>query len=389
MNATVINAAGDVHVIDAVSRANETAAAVTLLEAIPVPCAVYCTANHQLRFANQGFRKMFGRGDAIALQHVFEARFAHYPQKGDDDNATKLPQSDAQARRVYDAFEPASNNWFCMQWSDFDWSDGLNHTMVTVSNTSARHAAVRDQVHERDKLLFTSRMMSVGEMASTIAHELNQPLAAIINYLAVSRRLLESPDTVGDALEAVDMAQAQAQHASAVIRHLREFVRAREPQRRAHRVESIIAKVLQLTELDIKQNLVTVTHDCAANLPHALIDDVMIEQVLLNLVRNAIGAMRETHPMHRRILVTVALNLDDDLEVRVTDSGCGVTRDHEGRLFEPLFTTKPDGLGIGLAICRSILEYHTGRLWFERDADGQTVFALTLPTIDIQGDSND
>jgi len=134
---------------------------------------------------------------------------------------------------------------------------------------------------------------------------------------------------------------------------------------------------------------VTVTHDCAVNLPHALIDDVMIEQVLLNLVRNAIGAMRETHPMHRRILVTVALNLDDELEVRVTDSGCGVTRDDEGRLFEPLFTTKPDGLGIGLAICRSILEYHTGRLWFERDADGQTVFALTLPTIDIQGDSND
>lgn len=362
----------------------ERVAASTVLEALPAPCAVYSHRDQSLRFANAAFASMFGRGDAIASRRVFEARFQRYAQSGE-----ALPSELADSALQYDAFEPASNNWFAMQWSDFKWSDGERHALVMVSNTSARHAAVRDQVHERDKLLFTSRMMSVGEMASTIAHELNQPLAAIMNYLAVCTRLLDSPDNHDDAREAIDMARAQAEHASSVIRHLREFVRAREPRRSAHSVAAIIEKVLQLTELDVKQNLVCVAHSCNAQLPDVNVDDVMIEQVLLNLFRNAIGAMREIHPMHRRIKVHAALNLDEDVEVRVTDSGSGVSSDAEHRLFEPLFTTKPDGLGIGLAICRSILEYHGGRLWFERDAEGHTVFALTLPTISPQGDSND
>ncbi len=222
-------------------------------------------------------------------------------------------------------------------------------------------------------------------MASTIAHELNQPLAAIINYLTVSGRLMESPDNLSDAREAVAMAQTQAEHASAVIRHLREFVRAREPQRDAQRIDQLVARVLKLIDLDIRQNLVQLSHRCDDDLPDVLVDDVMIEQVLLNLIRNAIGAMREVHPMHRRVRIVAHLNLDDDVEVRVTDSGCGVSEEQESRLFEPLYTTKPDGLGIGLAICRSILEYHNGRLWFERDDDGQTVFSMTLPTVLSEG----
>lgn len=355
-----------------------TAAAATLLEAMPSACAVYCCEDDQLRFANRRFRGTFGGGDAIASRRVFEARFQRY-----------VADTTQTGTRSFDAFEPASNNWFAMQWSDFRWTDNSRHAMLMVSNTSARHAAVRDQVHERDKLLFTSRMMSVGEMASTIAHELNQPLAAIINYLNVGSRMLESPQGVDDARSAIDMARTQAQHASDVIRHLREFVRAREPRRQRHRLTTIVDKVLQLTELDVKQSLVCVTQDCADALPDVHVDDVMIEQVLLNLIRNAIGAMREIHPMHRRIQVKAMVNLDDDIEVRVIDSGTGVSQSHENQLFEPLFTTKADGLGIGLAICRSILEYHNGRLWFERDRDGQTVFAMTLPAYTSPGESDE
>ncbi len=354
------------------------AAAATLLEAMPSPCAVYCRDDGQLRFANRRFRSMFGRGDAIASRRVFEARFQRY-----------VADTTPTGGRSFDAFEPASNNWFAMQWSEFRWTDGSVHSMLMVSNTSARHAAVRDQVHERDKLLFTSRMMSVGEMASTIAHELNQPLAAIINYLNVGARVLESPQGIDDARSAIDMARTQAQHASDVIRHLREFVRAREPRRQRHRLSAIVDKVLQLTELDVKQSLVCVTLECADALPDVHVDDVMIEQVLLNLIRNAIGAMREIHPMHRRIRVQALINLDEDIEVRVIDSGTGVSQSHENQLFEPLFTTKPDGLGIGLAICRSILEYHNGRLWFERDRDGLTVFAMTLPAYTSPGEPDE
>lgn len=367
--------------VTSTARHDDTVAA-RLLAALPAPCAVYSAESGQLRYANEAFRNMFGNGTSIATQSVFEARFQRYGQSDSSrpDDATTWQ---------YDAFEPASNNWFAMQWSTFDWSDAKRHEMVMVANTSARQAAVRDQVHERDKLLFTSRMMSVGEMASTIAHELNQPLAAIMNYLTVGARLLESPDQIGDARSAVDMARTQAEHASSVIRHLREFVRAREPSRSAHRIDEIMERVLTLTELDVKQSLVHLSHGCDDDLPDVLVDDVMIEQVLLNLIRNAIGAMREVHPMHRRIHVAAYLNLDDDLQVSVTDSGCGVTKEQELRLFEPLYTTKPDGLGIGLAICRSILEYHGGRLWFERDANDQTVFSLTLPTASSEGETDE
>ena len=365
-------------------RSDDTAAA-RLLSALPAPCAVFDETDGQLRFANDAFTKMFGSSSSIAQRHVFEARFQRYAPRDAQDGRP----DEVDLRTHYDAFEPASNNWFSMQWSAFDWSDGRRHAMVMVANTSARQAAVRNQVDERDKLLFTSRMMSVGEMASTIAHELNQPLAAIINYLGVGARLLSRPDQLDDARTAIDMARTQAEHASSIIRHLREFVQAREPKRRAHDIDEILNRVLQLTELDVKQNLVHLAHACDEDLPDVLVDEVMIEQVLLNLVRNAIGAMREVHPMHRRIHVAATLNLDDDVEVRVTDSGCGVTPEQESRLFEPLYTTKPDGLGIGLAICRSILEYHNGRLWFERDDDGQTVFSLTLPTVSSEENRND
>lgn len=357
-------------------------AAARVLRAMPAPCAVYDASTGQLTFANGAFTTMFGKGTPVAQRHVFEARFQRYAPRGSE-------VADADVRRHYDAFEPASKNWFSVQWSDFEWSDGRHHALVMVTNTSARQAAVRSQVDERDKLLFTSRMMSVGEMASTIAHELNQPLAAIVNYLTVGARLVESESTRGDAKEAIDMARTQAEHASSVIKHLREFVQAREPRRGAHSIDKILARVLQLTELDIRQNLVHLSHACDDELPAVLVDDVMVEQVLLNLVRNAIGAMREVHPMHRRIHVSAHLNLDDDVEVRVTDTGCGVSPEQENRLFEPLYTTKPDGLGIGLAICRSILEYHNGRLWFERDDAGQTVFSLTLPIASSEGETHE
>jgi signal transduction histidine kinase len=137
--------------------------------------------------------------------------------------------------------------------------------------------------------------------------------------------------------------------------------------------------VLDLLALEAERHRVSIDIEIAPALPEVEVDRVMIEQVLLNLIKNAIEAMRECAPRQRRLRVSARRNLDDAIEVRVSDRGCGLAPGAAEQLFTPFFTTKPDGLGIGLSICRSIVEYHGGRLFFENNPEGGSVFAFTLP----------
>jgi C4-dicarboxylate-specific signal transduction histidine kinase len=222
--------------------------------------------------------------------------------------------------------------------------------------------------------------MSVGEMATTLAHELNQPLAAIVNYLSVGLRLLGREGTDQTRVsEALQYARAQAEHASQVIARLREFVRAREPKRDVYDPTELVASVMRLLALEAEKHRVRIDVEITPNARSVYADRVMIEQVLLNLMKNGIEAMRAAKPRERRLDVRVAPNLDDQIEFRITDRGCGLSDSDAQQVFTPFFTTKADGMGIGLAIWRSIIEYHEGRLYFERDPAGGSVFVFTLP----------
>jgi hypothetical protein len=254
--------------------------------------------------------------------------------------------------------------------------------MLTAQNLTERMDTMRQQRALQEQLLCSSRVMSVGEMATTLAHEINQPLATIVNCLTASRALLGRRGSGTQRLrQALDLAYEQAGQAAAVVTRLREFIRKREPRREPHTLRVLVEHVMQLQQLDAQKHRVRVEINLSPQLPPVFIDRVMVEQVLANLVRNGIEAMRLTRPAERALCITAREDIDGRIEVRVADRGPAVSIADEAQLFTPFFTTKPDGMGIGLAICRSIIEYHGGHLYFERLAAGGSVFAFTLPPV--------
>ena len=275
---------------------------------------------------------------------------------------------------------PHNDRWYALYWREAATQPPA--LLLTAVDISERIEILDSHKSRQDKLLFTSRLMSVGEMAATLAHELNQPLAAIVNYLNGSLRLVGQAGGPVQVERALLAARTQAEHASAVIARVREFVRAREPRRDAQDVALIVQTVVELLRLEAERQQLRIDIALQPGMPAAYADRVMVEQVLLNLVKNAIEAMREVPAARRDLRVEGRVDLDGAVELRVLDRGKGLSPAESEQLFSPFFTTKSDGLGIGLAICRSIIEYHEGRLFFEPRQDGGSVFGFTLPPAD-------
>jgi C4-dicarboxylate-specific signal transduction histidine kinase len=331
------------------------------LDAIPLACAAFTRDSGTLFAANHRYLDEFAALPGFARRADLLATL----QAGDDD----APQ-EVQA--------PHSNRWYALHWRGME-QDGRALSLLTAIDISERIEALDSHKSQQEKLLFTSRLMSVGEMAATLAHELNQPLAAIVNYLNGSLRLVDQAGGPVQVERALLAARTQAEHAAAVISRVREFVRAREPRRDAQDLATIAATVLELLRLEAERQQLRIDLALSDALPAVYADRVMVEQVLLNLVKNAIEAMREIPPAQRGLRIEGRVNLDGEIEVRVCDRGASLSEAESEQLFSPFYTTKADGLGIGLAICRSIIEYHEGRLFFEPREGGGSVFGFTLP----------
>ncbi|TPK95899.1 PAS domain S-box protein [Mesorhizobium sp. B2-4-14] len=245
-----------------------------------------------------------------------------------------------------------------------------------------RHRAEARIQEQQMELLHMARFTALGEMASTLAHEINQPLTAITNYLKGSRRLLEKSTEENAPMlrDAVEKAAEQALRAGEVIRHLRDFVARGESERQVERLPALIDEASSLAlvgarEMDLK---VSFKLDPAAEL--VLTDRIQIQQVLLNLMRNAVEAMQSTP--RRELHVTTVARADGMAEVSVIDTGSGLSPEVSAQLFQPFVTTKKQGMGVGLSICRTIVESHGGHIWAEPMPDGGTAFRFTLRIIE-------
>jgi PAS domain S-box-containing protein len=231
----------------------------------------------------------------------------------------------------------------------------------------------------QERVQQTSRLIAMGEMASSIAHELNQPLAAIANYCSGAvARLSAGKAEPGEVLSAMKKASAQAERAGKIIRRVREFVNKREPNRAPVALADLVEDAIGFALLDARKAGVDIQVDVPAELPPVFVDRVMIEQVVLNLVKNGVEAM---HPPcdGRALSVTARVNGGDLVELAVADRGRGFPSEDAEKLFTPFYTTKPEGMGMGLSICRSIVEFHGGRLWAQPNPGGGSVFRVTLP----------
>jgi two-component system sensor kinase FixL len=226
-------------------------------------------------------------------------------------------------------------------------------------------------------LLHASRLRATGQMAAALAHELNQPLTAVANYLRGAQRLMQARDPdLSRVRDAVELAVQQTLRAGQIIRRLRGFVERGDVISRAEPVVTLIEEASALALLGAKERSIRVIMSLAPDLPEILVERVQIQQVLLNLIRNAIEAM-EHEP--RRTLAITARREEGQVEIGVADTGPGLAPEVASQLFQPFVTTKPDGMGIGLSICRTIIESHHGRLWAEDNPGGGTVFRFTLP----------
>jgi two-component system sensor kinase FixL len=251
---------------------------------------------------------------------------------------------------------------------------GIIHDLTSKEGTQRKLEQLQRE------LLHVSRLSDMAQMVAGLAHELNQPLTAIMNYVKASRRLIATIDSpqVVKAHEFIDKAAEQTLRAGTIIRQLRDFIEKRETVRSEEDISQVVHEAIALGHTAAADPSVQITLDLPRDLPSVLIDKVQIEQVLINLMRNSIEAMQS---VSRRELTVRATNADVGIiEVEISDTGPGLPPEVALRLFQPFVTTKEKGMGIGLTICQSIVEAHNGRIWVTPNAGGGVAFRFSLPT---------
>ena len=276
----------------------------------------------------------------------------------------------------------AMDRWFTVRPRVIRWVDGRKVRMIVAADITRKHQIEQQHREQEEKLQRTARLVTMGEMASSLAHELNQPLTAIANYCMGLSARIRAKVAAGQALDGQELLEmlgktaGQAERAGMVIRRIRGFVKRSEPERTTCEVHAIVADAVGLAEIDAQRLGKRIEVHLEPTLPTLNVDPILIEQVLLNLVKNGIEAMRSTP--RRDLHVTVGVR-GESVEFAVADAGTGLAPEAREKLFEPFFTTKSEGMGMGLNICRSIIESHQGRLWVDTNAWGGCTFRFTLP----------
>lgn len=249
-----------------------------------------------------------------------------------------------------------------------------------IRDISERHQGERRIRELHAQLIHVSRLSAMGELASSLAHELNQPLTAVVNYTEACRQMIDAAgiEVPPKSIEFLQKAAAQADRAGQIIRRLRALIQKRPVEHGEESLSRIVEEASSLATVGAKVDNIKVSFLLSRDLPPIAIDKVQIQQVVVNLVRNAVDALQE---VERRELVVETRRADDGgQEVIVRDTGPGIPPDVSAALFRPFVTSKKEGMGIGLSISRSIIEAHGGRLWAEPNEGGGTIFRFTLPS---------
>lgn len=233
------------------------------------------------------------------------------------------------------------------------------------------------------QLAHVARLSTLGEMASGIAHELNQPLTVINNYSRACIRMLESNDPMEEQCsDVMEKISAQAERAGAVIKQIRRFVRKDLPDKKPVKIQEMLDTVIELTHMEVARQQVNLILDLDSSVEWVMAQDTQIEQVILNLVRNAIEAMEEIPVEQRKLLIQTCAVKDDSVEISVIDAGCGLSDELLDQIFDPFITTKEQGMGLGLSISQGIIEGHDGTLKVEKNIENGVSFSFKLPIVD-------
>jgi PAS domain S-box-containing protein len=366
----------------------------TVLEGLDAAVSVAPLGCEELLFANKLYRAWFGNE---VLGHVNLIAQAGMPAVRTTDDALDvdglagLPTdalTTAQSENA-EIFVPELGKWLEVRSRYLTWVDGRLAQMVIATDITPRRHAEEQSARQAERAQSASRLITMGEMASSVAHELNQPLTAINNYCnGMVSRIQDNNISTEDLLGALEKTAHQAQRAGQIIQRIRSFVKRSEPNRSLADVATMVSNALELAEIELRRHHVRLSHYIAARLPPILVDPILIEQVLINLMKNAAESIEQAkRPSSGRSveLRVVPKQIEDQsvVEFSILDSGKGLSQEVTARLYEAFYSTKAEGMGIGLKLCRSIVESHQGRMQAENLYNGDDVvgcrFTFWLP----------
>ena len=357
----------------------------TVLDALDSSISVGLLGSDEILFTNRVYRQWF-RSKEFGHDQLISQAGLPKPQKeldqlSTDDPFVGLPRSlfsdsDSESKEIYIA---SLNKWLEIRSSYLSWVDGRLAQMVIASDITARRLAEEQSETQTERAHAASRLMTMGEMASSVAHELNQPLTAINNYCTgIISRIETNKISSKELLSVLGKTAKQAQRAGQIIQRVRAFVKKSEPNRILSDVEDIVEEAIELAGLELRRRNIRLTHHISNSLPLVMVDRILIEQVLINLLKNAAESidMGNVPPPLRNVTLQVSSILIDGssaIEFKVVDTGKGITQEVENRLYEAFYSTKTDGMGIGLSLCRSIVESHQGGMDAKNIYNGEDV----------------
>ncbi len=367
----------------------------TVLEALDASVSVAPIGSEELLFANKLYRLWFGCDTvghlAMVAQAGQPASATQDEDPGDVDPLAGLPIGTLTAAQPAnnEIFVPALGKWLEVRSRYLTWVDGRLAQLVISTDITPRRVAEDLAAAQAHRAQTSSRLITMGEMASSVAHELNQPLTAIANYCSgMMSRISAHQIEEAELLAALEKTARQAQRAGQIIQRIRAFVKRSEPNRTPSDVATIVAEAVELAGIELRRRNVRLNPYVAARLPVLRVDPILIEQVLINLLKNAAEsidlAQRPTarRSVELRVLPRVVEG-QNAVEFSVQDTGAGLAPEVVERLYEAFFSTKPEGMGIGLNLCRTIVESHQGRMQAQNIYNGPDVvgcrFSFWIP----------
>lgn len=367
----------------------------TVLEALDASISVAPLGSDELLFANKLYRLWFGTLAGGHLQMVAEAGVPPSPTNDEShDNVdsyaglptTAISESESESTEIH---FPELGKWLEVRTRYLSWVDGRLAQMVIATDITARRLAEEQAASQSERAQTASRLITMGEMASSVAHELNQPLTAINNYCnGMVTRIRSQQISQDDLLGALIKTAKQAQRAGQIIQRIRSFVKRSEPNRTPSEVAGMVAEAVELADIELRRFNVRLNPYVAERLPLLLVDPILIEQVLVNLLRNAAESIDiAQRPAAQRLVELRVVPKDVEgkqgIDFSVLDTGKGLEPEVMERLYEAFYSTKANGMGIGLSLCRSIVESHLGRMTAQNIYNGDTLagcrFSFWIP----------
>ncbi len=366
----------------------------TVLEGLDAAVSVAPLGGEELLFANKLYRAWFSSAVSGHINMIAQAGMPPVTPTDDAldvDGLAGLPTDSLTAAQSENAeiFVPELGKWLEVRSRYLTWVDGRLAQMVIATDITPRRHAEEQAALQAERAQSASRLITMGEMASSVAHELNQPLTAINNYCnGMVSRIQGNNINNEDLLGALEKTARQAQRAGQIIQRIRSFVKRSEPNRNMSDVATMVSNALELAEIELRRHNVRLTHYIAARLPPILVDPILIEQVLINLMKNAAESIEQAKRQSSRRNVelrVVPKQIEDQsvVEFSILDSGQGLSPEVTARLYEAFYSTKAEGMGIGLKLCRSIVESHQGRMQAQNIYNAEEVvgcrFTFWLP----------